>query len=244
MKTGPDTRDWNLRPPRPSAAFTLLELLIATSIFATVFLAINAVFYGSMRLHSATTRHVEESLPVNRAAVFLKRDLQNMLAPGGSNSFLGEFVSGVVSNVVADPLSSLEFHTTTGAASEELPWGDVQRVAYTLMSPTNRTAQAGRDLVRLVTRNLIPPGTVELPEERRLLSGVERLEFYFYDGTGWVDYWDSTVNELALPRAVKVRLEMAEAADTRRAPPAIQFVVPVSVQKMTNSATAGTGGGV
>lgn len=227
---------------RNDAAFTLIELLIATSIFATVFLAINTVFYGAMRLHTSTTRYVEEAQPVNRAAVFLKRDLQNILAPGGTSSLSGEFISGIISNVVADPLSSLEFYTSTGVRSEERPWGDIQRVGYTLMNPTNRTGPEGRDLVRVVTRNLLPPGVVELPEEQRLLSGVERLEFYFYDGTGWIDYWDSTVNELALPKAVKVRLEMAADPDTRRVKPLIQFVVPINIQKVTNSTASATGG--
>src|SRR5947209_4512497 len=40
------------------AGFTLLELLIAVAIFAVVLAAINGVFYGAMRLHRRSRRHL------------------------------------------------------------------------------------------------------------------------------------------------------------------------------------------
>src|SRR5262245_28404598 len=55
--------------------FTLLELLIAISVFAMVLLAINGVFYGAMRLRSKTSRMIEQSLPVQQTVAIIKRDL-------------------------------------------------------------------------------------------------------------------------------------------------------------------------
>src|SRR5262249_6789820 len=67
-------------PPRSHAtqslaAFTLLELLIAVSIFAMVLTAINGVFYGAMRLQKSASRTVEASLPLQQTVASLKRDL-------------------------------------------------------------------------------------------------------------------------------------------------------------------------
>src|SRR5437660_12636114 len=65
------------------AGFTLLELLIAISIFAMVLTAINGVFYAAMRLQSKTSRSVEEGVPLQQAVGVLKRDLQGIVLPGG-----------------------------------------------------------------------------------------------------------------------------------------------------------------
>src|SRR5438876_1230732 len=63
--------------------FTLLELLLAVSIFALVLAAINSVFYAAMRLQRSAARTVEEALPIQQALVILKKDLQGIVAPGG-----------------------------------------------------------------------------------------------------------------------------------------------------------------
>src|SRR5947207_14101285 len=47
--------------------FTLLELLIAVAVFAIVLAAINAVFYGALRLRNKTTEAIKEALPMQQA---------------------------------------------------------------------------------------------------------------------------------------------------------------------------------
>ena len=65
-KRGRSVGRFNPSTLQPFNAFTLLELLIAVSIFAMVLTAINGVFYGAMRLQSKSSRAVEESLPAQQ----------------------------------------------------------------------------------------------------------------------------------------------------------------------------------
>jgi hypothetical protein len=87
-----------------------------------------------------------------------------------------------------------------------------------------------------VTRNLLPI-IHEMPENQRLLNGVQSLVFSFYDGLQWREYWDSTVESNGLPFGVKVQLQMAppNGASARQDP--IEIVVPVVLQAGTNQSS-------
>src|SRR5438132_197482 len=117
------------------------------------------------------------------------------------------------------------------------------------MDPTDRGA-VGKDLVRTVARNLLPPTADEQPAQQWLMSGVQGMTFYYYDGTQWRDSWDSTTTDPTtgltnnLPKAIKVLIQLA-APETGRAlsaPAPVELVVPVVVQARTNR-TQQAGGG-
>ena len=97
---------------RGRRAFTLLELLLATAIFAIVLVAINTVFYSALRLRDRTTAAVAAELPVNQAMAVLRRDLVGAMPPGGT--LVGDFKSGTGSSAVVNRNSSSG--STTGAA--------------------------------------------------------------------------------------------------------------------------------
>jgi hypothetical protein len=124
------------------------------------------------------------------------------------------------------------------------PWGEVQRVSYFLADSTNRTI--GRDLIRSVTRNLLPTLLEEQPEEQWLMSGVESIFFYYYDGQAWADTWDSATRTNQLPAAIRVAINLASTNTVSvtgpfsRAP--VELVVPILVRAGTNQ-TQQTGGG-
>src|SRR5882672_5088465 len=132
--------------------FTLLEILIATVVFAIVLAAMNGVFYGALRLRNKTTESVDASLPPQRALELIKRDLSNLVLPGGTIS--GVFNTTSVSNMMMGQ-SSPNFYTASGLIDDTSPWAEVQRVTYALVDSTNRSA-SGRDLIRATTRNLLP----------------------------------------------------------------------------------------
>jgi general secretion pathway protein J len=239
---------------RRSSGFTLLELLIAVAIFAVVLAAINTVFYAAMRLRNRTALSFEEKLPLQHAAAVIQRDLAGIVVPGGT--IFGQFTTDQTTGSGSlGQEGATEFYTSTAIVDDNSPWGEVQKVSYLLVNPTNQTL--GKDLVRSITRNLLPPETTSDDQsfQQWLMSGVESLTFLYYDGTQWIDSWDSTQPDTTtgltnnLPKAIKVQIQLAsEESNIRRKPTPVELVVPIVVQARTNQTStataAGTGGGL
>jgi general secretion pathway protein J len=231
------------------AGFTLIELLIAVAAFAIVLAAINAVYYAAIRLRNKTTVALENALPLEHAVTILKRDLAGIVLPGGT--LFGPFQTSSTSNNVAGQASP-NFYTSTGVVDENSPWADVQRVSYLLVNSTNRSAgSAGKDLIRAVTRNLLP-ALQDQQEQQWLLTGVQTVTFLYHDGTQWRDSWDSTMANPttglsnSLPKAIKVQIQLVP-EDTgnprgRRREPPVELVVPISAQARTNLTQQASGG--
>jgi type II secretion system protein J len=212
-------------------AFTLIEVLLAIGIFAVVLAAINTVFFAGMRLRAKTTEVLEDALPTDRAVSILKRDLAGIVNPG--------VLAGVMSSDTTVPGISqqvaLEIYTTTGVIDDDVPWGDVQKVDYSLQFPSNNTGLPGKDLVRSVTRNLLATDT-ETPVSESLLSGVQSLTFNYFDGTNWNDTWSSTLSNI--PAAIRVSIDFAIAKNDSQMKIPIKLLVPVVMNTnilMTNS---------
>lgn len=230
-------------------AFTLIELLLAMTIFGIVLMAINTVFYSGLRLERATTRSLDERVTLNQALALLRRDLQGAVPPNSNGVFICDFRSGanlggsLGSSMGATKGSSIEFCTTTGVIKDDAPWGDLQRVRYQLVEPADRSAR-GQDLVRVITRNLLPI-TTEESDTQWLMGNVESLEFLTYDGSSWRDSWDSTMGDTGLPTAVRARVLLANtnlannAAFTREP---LELLVPLMTQARTNTTATSTGG--
>lgn len=236
-------------------AFTLIELLIATAVFAMVLVVMNTVFAGALSLRKTTVRTVEESFPVNRLIALMKSDLRSMIPPGATGVLAGPILGGRESALQGgssrrsmNDLVFLEFTTTSGITddsaimddprnlgfTEPAPWPEAQKVNYYLREPVYRTDALGMELVRTVTRNLLAVNE-ELPYEQPLLEGVEAIEFLFYDGTTWMDTWNSTNQDIAMPQAIKVTIDYAAPTrDARFTKTPVAFVFPILTQTVTN----------
>jgi type II secretion system protein J len=240
---------------RTRAAFTLLEVLLALGIFSIVLVAMNTAFFAAIHLRQRTSEVLEQSLPLEQALTFLRRDLQNALPPEGV--LAGDFNSdGPSGTQVGGPSKAkgmgggrtggLDFFTTTGLVSDKAPWGDIQEVNYQLKEPENRAQSYGRDLVRNVTRNLLAT-TTQTTEETRLLSNVETLEFFYFDGSQWRESWNTSSGDTGLPSAVRVRIQMASSdGPTPRGVQPLEMVVLLETKAGTNAtatATSTTGTG-
>lgn len=217
---------------KSATAFTLIEVLLAIGIFAFVLTAINAAFFAGIRLRQKTTDALEGALPTDRAVNVIKRDLAAIVPPGVLAGVMSSdtTVTGISQQV------ALEIYTTTGVTSDDAPWGDVQKVDYSLQFPTNGGGLPGKDLVRSVTRNLLATDT-ETPVSQPLLSGVQSLTFKYYDGTNWNDSWSSTLSNI--PIAIRVSIDFAVSKADPQIKIPIQLLVPVLMNTnvlMTNSA--------
>lgn len=227
-------------PAGLGSGFTLLELLLAVAIFGVVLAAINTVFFSAMRLRNKTSSAIEEALPVQQTLSLLKRDLQGLMVPG---TIAGPLQTATVGGVMSQQGGPV-FYTCSAVLDDVSPFGDVQKVTYALKNPTTQTV--GRDLVRLVERNILT--NQEQPVEQWLMSGVENLRFSYYDGNTWKDVWDSTFPDTVtgrtnlLPRAVKVQLLLAAAYGEPRKFP-VEMVVPIVVEGRSNQVQTATSGG-
>ena len=217
------------RPTR--GAFTLIELILALGVMAIVMVAINSVFFSAMRLRESTVNAVDEALPIQQTLSTLRRDLQGAVAPSANGVLSGDFKVGGVNSAGLGQPADIELYTTTGVLKENEPWGEVQKVAYQLRLPEDRRA-SGQDLIRSVTRNLLSTMT-PLPEDQWMMSGVESIQFSCYDGTTWLDTWDSTLTT-NLPAAVRVRILLANPGSSTGTPRPIEMFVPIDSQSRTN----------
>jgi prepilin-type N-terminal cleavage/methylation domain-containing protein len=215
---------------RGGAAFTLIELVLSLAIAAVVLAAINAVFFGALHLRASTVAVAEQTLPVERAVETIKNDLAS-IRPPSTNGYIGPMGTDATAVGMTRPLL-LELFTSSAHISDDVPWGDVQKIDYWLQPPTNPAAGAtGMDLIRGVTRNLLA-STPESPEPHRLLGNLQNLRFSYFDGTNWNDTWSVTLSNV--PIAIKVFLTFTKPADGAPASPPFQFVVPVITQLSTN----------
>ncbi len=227
------------------AGFTLLEILLALAVSGIVLSVVTTVYFGALQLRNRTAQTFDEALPLQQSLMVIKRDLTALLPPGGTLS--GELQSKPTveatsaMNLFANgqQVSPL-FYTATGIVDEYTPFADVQKVAYYLVEPTN-TISSGRDLVRVVSGNLLP-ATVDEPVSRWLMGGVQAMYFQYFDGTTWMTTWDSTTSS-NLPAAIKVQLTLAtdETRPNYYLQDPVEIVVPILSQPATVEST-GAGG--
>ena len=96
------------------------------------------------------------------------------------------------------------------------------------------------NLVRAVTRNLLPVNPPTVPDQKTiLLSGVQNVIFTYWDGMAWDQNWDST-QQTNLPYGIKMQIFMANQGNVRgtAAGKVYELVIPVDVQMSTNLTTA------
>jgi type II secretion system protein J len=220
------------QPINSIAAFTLIEMLIAVSIFAIVLAAINTIFFAALRLRAKSVEAIETMVPIDRALDILKRDFLSIVQTG---NLAGPLTSDTTAIGMSQPVA-LEFYTASGILKDELPWGDIQKIDYWLQPTTNLRTLGGKDLIRGVTRNLLST-TTEAPESQPLLAGVQSLRFSYFDGTNWSDSWVATTTMSNTPAAIKLLIEFSTPRGGAPISPPIQLVFPVTTQSRTNATT-------
>lgn len=250
-----DARCWMLDDqPAPAsrrsssfqAGFTLLEMLLAIAVSGIVLSVVTSVYFGALQLRNRTSQTFDDALPLQHTVAVMKRDLAALMPPGGT---LGGELQSTPSldddssmNLFAGGQQVGPFlYTVTGIIDDYTPFADVQRVAYYLVDSTNQYA-AGRDLVRVVSGNLLP-STTDQPASRWLMGGVESVYFQYYDGSSWLDTWDSTTSS-NLPTAIRVQLALAtpDNEPNYHLQEPVEVVVPVMSQKIAATSSE-TGGG-
>lgn len=182
-----------------SAAFTLVELLVALAIFALISAFAYRALAGMLDSRAALERESRKWRDVTLFVGRLERDLSAVLrrkaiAPSGTE------VAEVSSTLdTPDQREGLAF-TRSGAVLMENAQAAPQRVAY------RRVA----DRVERLTWGSVDAGPRDAPAIVPVLSGVNALTFRFLNANGeWRGGWGLPGANDALPNAVEATLELA-----------------------------------
>jgi len=205
-----------------------------------VLVVVHSVFYGALQLRNKSAASIAAALPLQHALAQIKRDLANLVPPGGTLTGTLQTTPTTTSSTSlthGGAQAGPSFYTATGALNDASPWPELRKVTYFLMPATNDTP--GRQLVRSSTRNLLPVLTEEY-EDQTLLNGVEELTFEFYNGTQWASTWDSSTTTNGLPSGIRASLTLVNAAGVADLEP-IELIVPIFAQGGTNSAASSGG---
>ena len=191
------------RRDRQRAAFTLLEMLFALGMMSMLAGALYASLRTAFRARDAALRAIEPARRAELAIELMRPAIASALPPSGV--LAGEFTGTDAIGDDGEDADSLLLHALVahGEALGTAP--GVVRVELGLSEPEAGSPKA---LVRWTTDNLLAPETPE-PRAEVLCRGVAALDLTYFDGSSWIDSWDSTTAGNALPDAVEVTLTLA-----------------------------------
>ena len=200
--------------------FTLLEIMIAISIFAiiatTIFTSYSALLSGSETSDQGTASYEMSKNCLNRMIVDLE-SIHLTLPPGYSPPVLGEppdlyRIVGAIFDIQGVSFPRLRFtslaHLSFGGKTEK---GIAEIVYYVQASGDGNYVLKRAD-------NLYPYETFEEKAgDPVLCTDVKSLTFKYYDQDGTAyDLWDSDDEDLeySTPKAIDINLELAESSDS------------------------------
>ncbi|PKG40075.1 type II secretion system minor pseudopilin GspJ [Psychromonas sp. Urea-02u-13] len=198
---------------RATQGFTLLEVLIAISIFAVMSMVSYQVLQGVIRSGEISKRHSDELLKIQRAMLIIEQDFTQIIArasrdeSGDSDQIR---VLSVGKSLFESEDEGIEF-TRLGWANPLglLPRSNLLRVRYRLFDG---------QLQRLY---FLYPDIVagQVPETQVLLENIEKLSFRF-----WSDGWKTTWTEKSkLPSGIETTFTSKQFGEINR-----QFLVSES----------------
>ncbi len=207
---------------RRTGGFTLLELLLAMTVAASV----GVVLVVSLRIAFAARDAAVEEVGTARAlsAAFgrIEDDLRGVMRPTGvfAEAFDGtdeaddegraaDRVTYTTNNPwwpAAEPMGEL-FRVELSVVDRAVFFDPVWLDAEAEEDDDTEPADFGRCLVRTVTTNLLPSGEAAQTQQL-LVDRVVGFDVRYSDGTDWLDDWQSTEQDDTLPTAVEVTLSV------------------------------------
>jgi general secretion pathway protein I len=146
-----------IRPPRGSPGFTMIEVLVAIAVLAVVLGAIGAVVGNTVR----TIRSVDRRLPLLETAQSLIAALpaRDALQPGTQTGTSGDFrwrIDAVLLNITVPDNAAAALSTAATGASPAAAAGASPKVNWVPLAITVRVQGSEGPPVRLDTVRLIP----------------------------------------------------------------------------------------
>lgn len=239
----PHRREPSLPVARPRG-FTLLELLVAIVLMVIVAMSLAASMRIGFKARDSAESAVEPGRTAALAFEVVRGDLESAAPPRGI--LAGAFV-GTASTDDKGESDDVFFYSTTAGPQHDYGTGEVKQIeilAYT--DPTT----GEHNLVRRVTGNLLSE-VQQQPDEEVLCRNIGSFTLMYFDGTDWVNSWDSTQYDNTLPSAVQMIIELERPGGTGGQNQLLRFTQtfqiagynPPGTWEMDNTDTTGTGTG-
>jgi general secretion pathway protein J len=195
--------------PDKEQGFTLLEVLIAISIFSVVSLAGFTIFDTVLRGEESSKIRTERQNELQRAFLLIERDFTQIVKR--TLRLNGEAPQATFLQTADDSFldNDQAIAFVRGGWTNPnllLPRSEMQSVAYRLNEGT---------LERLHF-NFVDAVVGQEPRVRKLLSDVDSINFEFYDGKKWQKKWSGNT----LPLAIAIEVDTLDFGLIRR-----QFLV-------------------
>lgn len=182
--------------------FTLLEMLVALVLMSVIAGALYSSLHIAFKARESASAVLE---PVRRAELtitLIRRDIECALPPTGL--LAAEFVGEDATDAGGRDADTLLLHSSAGVPVEGRVASDIRRVE---LSCEPSESGEGNLIVRRTTTRLLAPETPE-PVEEVLCRNVEAFDLRYFDGSGWMESWNSSGSGNALPEAVEVTITM------------------------------------
>ncbi len=189
--------------------FTLLEVLVAISIFSVVSLAGFTIFDTVLRGDESSNIRSERQNEMQRAFLLMERDFlqiakRSMRVSGEAPS--KNFIQTSDDSFLADEQAIAFVRNGWTNPGLLLPRSDMQNVAYRLVD----------DTLERLHLNFVDAVVGQEPRVRPIITQVTSLAFEYHDGSKWQKKWSGNM----LPQAIAVEIETEDYGLIRR-----QFLV-------------------
>jgi prepilin-type N-terminal cleavage/methylation domain-containing protein len=214
-------------------AFTLIELVIAMSMVAILAVSLFTTLHIAFRATENAETDIEPSRTADLAMQFIQNDLENALPPNttgttmstvnegeGAGMTLTSSTGGNGRNVLVGNFEGVQGQDDRGHEADDLVFystadgpqhvdanGEVKEIEFAVEQTTDASGNRDHVLVRKVARNLLSEQEIN-PDEEVICRGVGGLTIQYYDGSQWVNTWDSTLEDNTIPAAVQITLEL------------------------------------
>jgi general secretion pathway protein J len=178
---------------RKNNGFTLIELLIAVALSALLLVTVYSTYFSIARTID-TTLQSQELLETGRVLLeMVKRDIRGVR--GGQFPLIGK-----LQEIDGKSVTNIEFVTSSRSSTNSFTWS---KVAYALIEDEH----GEKVLIKKEARN--PKDDInqfgKVFEVSRIVSS---FQLNFFDGTQWVDEWDSRSTG-KLPKQVRIVVEIS-----------------------------------
>jgi type II secretion system protein J len=202
----------NMMYLKNTRGFTLIEVMIASTIGAFISLVAVATLKSVIVSNEMVDQNIESSSEIRFAANMIQKDLVNFYNTPDINNT--EFI-GTIEELDSYRTPIITFYVINRTkARPAQPEGDIYEVEYYLK-------QSGEEsgLIRRMLPNPDPNMTT-LGIESVIAENINSFEVSYYDGQEWYDDWPQDIG--TLPQLIEV---VIEAKQTGKGLPIVEFFV-------------------